>query len=124
MQASVRVKCKSGAQDCYSMSTRDFTLAYPSQIALLGIQILWTQTVSECLQRSNKEKIQELDKKKKFLRQILSDLTKMCLEEWDKQTRTRIETIVTIHVRQLEIFDEIKKLASAFKIKDENDFDW
>jgi hypothetical protein len=48
----------------------------------------------------------------------------MCLEEWDKQTRTRIETIVTIHVRQLEIFDEIKKLASAFKIKDENDFDW
>jgi dynein heavy chain len=37
MQASVRVKCKSGAQDCYSMTTRDYSFAYPSQIALLGI---------------------------------------------------------------------------------------
>jgi dynein heavy chain len=67
MQASVRIKCKQGAQDCYSMTTRDFSFAYPSQIALLGIQILWTLNVGECLERSNKEKITELEKKKKFL---------------------------------------------------------
>jgi dynein heavy chain len=124
MQASVRVKCKSGAQDCYSMSTRDYSFAYPSQIALLGIQILWTQNVGECLERSNKEKIIELDKKKKFLNGILADLTKMCLEEMNKQLRTRVETIVTIHVRQLEIFNDIRKECYAYKIKDGNDFSW
>jgi len=124
MQASVRVKCKAGAQDCYSMTTKDYSFAYPSQIALLGIQILWTQNVGECLDRSNKEKIIELDKKKKFLNGILSDLTKMCLEDMNKQLRTRIETIVTIHVRQLEIFNEIRKECYAYKIKDANDFQW
>jgi len=124
MQQSVRFKCKQGAQDCYSMSTRDFTFAYPSQIALLGIQILWTLNVGECLDRSNKEKITELDKKKKFLKQILADLTKMCLEEMNKQLRTRVETMVTIHVRQLEVFEEIVRECKAYKIKDANDFSW
>jgi hypothetical protein len=41
MQASVRMKCKQGAQDCVQMGqatgTRDYTFAYPSQIALLGV---------------------------------------------------------------------------------------
>jgi len=66
------------------MGTRDYTFAYQSQIALLGIQILWTQNVGECLERSNKEKITELEKKKKFLQTILTDLTAMCLEEMNK----------------------------------------
>jgi hypothetical protein len=48
----------------------------------------------------------------------------MCLEEMDKQLRTRVETCVTIHVRQLEIFRDIKKECYAYKIKDANDFSW
>lgn len=129
MQASVRLKCKSGAQECMAVQSgsrtiKDYTISFPSQIALLGIQILWTQAVGECLDRSNKEKIIELEKKKKFLRGLLNDLTAMCLEEWNKVERTRIETMVTIHVRQIEIYDEIRDEAKNHRIKDSNDFAW
>ena len=48
----------------------------------------------------------------------------MCLEEWNKVERTRIETMVTIHVRQIEIYDEIRDEAKAHRIKDSNDFAW
>lgn len=48
-----------------SMPLREFIDAYPSQVALLGIQMLWTAKVQDCLEKSQKEKISELEKKKK-----------------------------------------------------------
>jgi hypothetical protein len=35
--------------------------------------------VGTCLERSNKEKVIELDKRRKDIEQILTDLTTMCL---------------------------------------------
>lgn len=86
--------------------------------------MLWTLNVQECLEKSTKEKIIELDKKKKFIYNIQSELTKMCLEDMDKQIRMRVETLVTIHVRQIEIFVDIKAECAQHKIKDANDFSW
>ena len=37
MQTSMRSLCKKGARDCFQLSTEEFTLKYPSQIALIGI---------------------------------------------------------------------------------------
>jgi len=42
MQRTMKEICKSGAQDCFTMPLREFTDNYPSQVALLGIQIIWT----------------------------------------------------------------------------------
>jgi hypothetical protein len=59
---------------------RDFVTIYPSQVALLGIQMLWNMKVSECLEKSNKEKVAELQKKSKDIISIMNDLTQMCLD--------------------------------------------
>ena len=99
MQTSIRSLCKKGARDCFQLTTEEFTLKYPSQIALIGIQILWTSMVGSCLERPNKEKIIELKKKSKDIEGILTDLTQMCLQDMDRQIRIRVETLVTIHVR-------------------------
>jgi dynein heavy chain len=45
-------------------------------------------------------------------------LSEMCLEKIDSNLeRTKVETMVTIHVHQRDISNEIK-------CKDVNDFDW
>jgi len=75
MQRSVRQICSRGAQDCFSMPLREFVDAYPSQVALLGIQMLWTSKVQDCLEKSQKEKISELEKKKKDINHIMNELT-------------------------------------------------
>lgn len=37
----------------------------------------------------------------------MNDLTAMCLEDMDKLKRMKIETLVTIHVHQRELFMDI-----------------
>lgn len=66
----------------------------------------------------------EFDKKRKEVGQIMSDLTKMCLGNWNKLVRTKIETIVTIHVHQRDVTQEIYMLAKSRNISDQNDFEW
>jgi len=42
---------------------------------LLGIQMLWTSKVVECLEKSPKEKVVELERKKKDINGIMTELT-------------------------------------------------
>jgi dynein heavy chain len=87
--------------------------------------MLWAAKVNECLEKSNREKIQELNKKNVEISNIMTELTLLCLDEGlNSLQRTKVETLVTIHVRQREIFSEIKALAAKHSIKDANDFDW
>jgi dynein heavy chain len=126
MQRSVRAECGRGSQDVFAQKTlKDYFLTYISQVALIGLQMLWAAKVNECLEKTNREKIQELNKKKIDIDNIMTELTALCLDETlDRLKRTRVETLVTIHVRQREIFTEIRSLAQKYMIKDANDFDW
>lgn len=125
MQRSVKTIAQAGCQDCVNMKTKDFVTAYQSQIALAGLQMLWNTKVSECLEKSSREKVAELNKKGKEIKAMMDDLTSMCLDSTlNKLQRTKIETCVTIHVRQREIFNEILDLARKNLIKDTNDFEW
>lgn len=81
-----------------SMPLREFIDSYQSQVALLGIQMLWTSKVQDCLEKSSKEKVSELQKKQKDINGIMTELSQMCLEDMNKIKRMKIETIVTIHV--------------------------
>jgi len=96
MQRSVRAVCGRGQKDCQSMTLREFIDTYQSQIALLGIQMLWTSKVQDCLERTQKDKLQQLDIKKKEINNIMSELSAMCLEDMNKLRRIKIETLVTI----------------------------
>jgi len=86
--------------------------------------MLWTDKVGECLEKSQREKLTELEKKKKDINSIMNELTQMCLEEMNKLKRTKVETLVTIHVHQRDLFFKIHEDAKQHKIKDGNDFEW
>ena len=86
MQRSVRNTCAKGAQDI-SLPTREFIDLYPSAVALLGIQIAWTNSIQEALEKGQKEKLPELDRQMKVQRAIMKDLTQLCLEDMDKLKR-------------------------------------
>jgi len=38
--------------------------------------------------------------------------------------RTKVETIVTIHVHQRDIYGEIQDAVKAYRVRDANDFEW
>mmetsp|Transcript_8591 Transcript_8591/g.9745 ORF Transcript_8591/g.9745 Transcript_8591/m.9745 type:complete len:2884 (-) Transcript_8591:1352-10003(-) len=124
MQRSMRDVCKDAARDCFNVELEEF-VKYQSQIALLGIQMIWTQKVQDALERNQKERNAEMEKRKKEINAIMDKLTLMCLEENPSRIhRTKVETLVTIHVHQKDLFDEIQQEAKTHKINDASDFDW
>jgi dynein heavy chain len=54
----------------------------------------------------------------------MSDLSQLCLEDLDKLKRMKVETLVTIHVHQRDLFLRILEEAKQHRIRDGNDFDW
>lgn len=66
--------------------------------------MIWTNKVQDCLERNQKEKLTELDRKKKDIEAIMRELSSMCLEEMNRLKRCKIETLVTIHVHQRDLF--------------------
>lgn len=52
MRISMRTVCQNGAQECHTMGLIEFVHKYPSQVALLGIQLIFTDKVSDCLNRT------------------------------------------------------------------------
>jgi dynein heavy chain len=87
------------------MTLRDFVRSYCSQIALLGIQIIWTSKITEALEktgRSENKNIMEV--KRTEIREMMTQLSAMCLDNYTSNLeRTKIETLVTIHVHQRDI---------------------
>ena len=98
----------------------------PSQISLLGVQMVWTTKMTEALERTSiKDRRDELDRKLKEVTGNLNDLTAMCLEEIpSKLIRTKIETLVTIQVHQRDLSTEIRDIYRATPHKGIYDFDW
>jgi dynein heavy chain len=86
MVRSMKGQCFRGSQEAKaSINTFEFVDKFPSQVALLGIQIVWTDKVTESLERSNyKDRLAEFDKNKKTLKMIMDDLTLICLQEMGK----------------------------------------
>lgn len=127
MQRSVKQVCARGSQECTALEgagIKDYILSFQSQIALLGIQMIWTQRVEDCLEKAQKDKIAEIKKKSELFLRIKNALTEMCLTDLDSLQRCKIETLVTIHVHQVDVFKEIGDLCRNNKIKDANDFEW
>jgi dynein heavy chain len=52
MQLSMRNICQNGASECFQLGLVEFVNKYQSQVALLGIQFLFTQKVTDCLERT------------------------------------------------------------------------
>ena len=124
MCRSVRDVASRGSRDCHSKSLKDFQNDYPAQIALMGIQLVWTAKVQETLQKCSKDRT-IVESTKTAIKNMHLELTKLVLEKIDsKLIRTKIETLITIMVHQRDVYiDQLAPQASQHRIRDDNDFE-
>ncbi|GMH97336.1 hypothetical protein TrST_g8180 [Triparma strigata] len=123
MQKSMKALCETAAATCGG-PLREFVDAQCGQFALLGIQFNWTLQCQTALEKCKTSKgiMSETNKQQTS---ILTELSSWCLQDLgSKMNRTKIETLVTIHVHQKDVFSDMTKLYKERKIQDANDFEW
>ncbi|XP_055492119.1 LOW QUALITY PROTEIN: dynein axonemal heavy chain 8-like [Leucoraja erinacea] len=108
----------------YSFSEPDFQLIpflyeAPGQVGILAIQILWTRDSEDAIKGSKDSKKIMQTTNQKFL-ELLNALIGQTTHDLTKFQRIQFETLVTIHVHQRDIFDELVKM----HIRAVTDFEW
>ncbi|CAM9244386.1 unnamed protein product [Chrysoparadoxa australica] len=103
---------------------RPFVDGSIAQMALLGIQLMWTTDVQSSLEQCRQKKniVKECNQRQL---QILQEMSSWCLLDLgSKSNRTKVETLVTIHVHQRDVINDLATLHRQKRISDANDFEW
>ena len=129
MQRTMKVRLEEAAIELSVVGTdmlalKKFNDAVCAQYSLLGIQMMWTTDVDAALTVCKKDKnsIKIANQKTDM---VLRTLSGWCLTDLgSKMNRTKVESMVTIHVHSRDVIDDIYKLYRSKKISGIDDFEW
>lgn len=83
-----------------------YSIIYTLQIGLLGIQMLWSRESEIAIGLARQDKKVMIAANQRFL-DLLNQLIDITTTELTKIDRTKFETLITIHVHQKDIFDDL-----------------
>ncbi|XP_076166225.1 dynein heavy chain 8, axonemal kl-3 [Ptiloglossa arizonensis] len=112
------------SQGLQTISTEEFNIKQLIdnsilQVGLLVLQVLWTRD-SEIALKTAKRDRGVMKRTNQWFLDLLNTLIDVTVEDLTKYMRAKYEALITIHVHQRDIFDELCR----FRVRNILDFEW